>query len=994
MIDDISKHILIVFDSSDSQMNNNQAYSEFEIMMHTISLQYKMFSGKLPKFNLIGHSRGGIINLMYATEHIYNVNNLISIGTPYNGSVLGNIDPLLNLMAFRNPEQIPLDGGIMNDESNISIRNSWNSNYTADANVNVISYGALTSIDLFREMIDEIENDAKYAATYGSIISDYKDLIKTIINIADAYPTLTSNLLNFTNGIAEVTNMFGVDLFDNVITNIEPSLEGQITTEEASKVIDLVQVIDGEFVIADDLFIDTNSQLGLGFYDNIGYNGFKRYVKIFDDTDYTINRAIPNQPGIPHNLEIYDFEITDSIVESVVLGTNNISELEFSEDCNATIKVNGKRGFKFAPAYSGTRRITANNTIITIYKYTSDATIEKVIEGESTISYNFNYNDSYLIVISYYLLDELTIQFNLNDTVTLGNNEIDLESHEKRIFKVNNINQGYYFILSNDDCISLDNATEYDDNKYYKYIDNGVNKYLTLFNRSNEVVNTSICINTPSTQILDTYTTISDNNIVMSFSNPYNEVVSYKINVSYNSGETLMNVYDENNSLLGNITHFENNSEYNIILSPYQKYYIIYSDINATSKIFINPNQFRWKVDDTLLEKDEIILQRGNTYKINLMIYNEGSYVDSNLILNKIGYDECTFVNNFITFPTDIQPGEDVIISVQDYEGYILSIIICLNESEFQWIVENDDDINIKIKCEFISGEEVDSLDVNIGLALNGTESLFGLQENEILTNSSINVTQYLPNKNAYSEIELLYITLNYNLPYESIYENGVHFSFPSIKIHNYFESGNGTIGSPYLISCERHLNNIRKTKELVRYEETESDYMITKNFAVTKNISVSKNFEPIPILKGQFYGYNNNLIKITINKLMTGSAYNGSGLFSTIWDGTVKYIEVDVVGEVNKTGSYGVRKGAICGYIVSGTIQNCVARGSFITLAYNPEGSIVGGICGDTLRGTIKYCTNYMNIKTYGMAGQIVGFRSSYISIISCNENGSVILK
>ncbi len=480
----------------------------------------------------------------------------------------------------------------------------------------------------------------------------------------------------------------------------------------------------------------------------------------------------------------------------------------------------------------------------------------------------------------------------------------------------------------------------------------------------------------------------------MIFSNPYNEVVSYKITIAYNNGQSFINVYDEDNSSIGSLIHFENNSEYNMILSPNQKCYIIYSDINTTSKIFINPNQFRWKVDDTLLETNEVILQRGNSYNINLLLYNEGSYVDSNLILNKIGNDDCTFVNNFITFPTDIQPGEDVIITVQGYEGNVLSIIICLNENEFQWIVENDNEVTIKIKCEFMSGADLEFLDINICLALNGSESLFGLQESEIQTNTPINITQYLPNQNAYSEIELLYIILNYNLPYESIYENGVHFTFPSVEIHNYFESGSGTTGSPYLISCERHLNNIRKTKELVRYEETESDYMITKNFAVTRNISVSNNFEPIPILKGQFCGYNNSLMKITFNKLMTGSAYNGSGLFTTIWGGTVKYIEVDIVGEVNRTGSYGVRKGAICGYIISGTIRNCVARGSFITLAYNPEGSIVGGICGDTLRGTIKYCTNYMNIKTYGMAGQIVGFRSSYISIISCNENGSVILK
>ncbi len=502
MIDDVSKHVVVVFNSSNSQMNNDNSYSEFHQLMDEISMQYKMHTGKLPIFNLIGHSRGGIINLKYATEHIYNVKNLISIGTPYNGSTLGYIDPLLNLMRFTNTEQILSSGGIMNEASNISIRNLWNANYTEDADVNVIAYGALTSIDLFKEMINDIENDVSYATTYGSIISDYKNLINTVINIADAYPSLTSNILNFASGIAEVTNMFGVDLFDNVITNITPSLEGQITTEEVSKVIDLVQVIDGEFIIADDLFIDTNSQLGLGFSDNIAYNGFKRYVKIFDEEDYTDNRAIPNQPGIPHNLEIYDFEIVDSIVSSVVLGTNNTSKLEFCDDENITIAVNGKRAIEFSPDYSGIRNITASNSIITIYKYTENLTLTKVMDAYENISYDFNYNESYLIVLSYYLLDELTIQFNLIDTVILGNNTIVLESNEKRIFKINNMDQGYYLISSSDESISLENAIEYDENEYYKYIDNGADKYITLLNNSNEIVSASISISPPLIQTL------------------------------------------------------------------------------------------------------------------------------------------------------------------------------------------------------------------------------------------------------------------------------------------------------------------------------------------------------------------------------------------------------------------------------------------------------------------------------------------------------------
>ena len=119
MIDDVSKHVVVVFNSSNCQMNNDNSYSEFHQLMDEISMQYKMHTGNLPILNLIGYSRGGI----------------------------------------------------MNEASNISIRNLWNANYTEDADVNVIAYGALTSIDLFKEMINDIENDVGYVTTYGSIIS-------------------------------------------------------------------------------------------------------------------------------------------------------------------------------------------------------------------------------------------------------------------------------------------------------------------------------------------------------------------------------------------------------------------------------------------------------------------------------------------------------------------------------------------------------------------------------------------------------------------------------------------------------------------------------------------------------------------------------------------------------------------------------------------------------------------------------------------------------
>ena len=99
-----NKHLLVVFDSSYTYNNkgswetrrdasNDNVYFQFNYVLSQIALQYKSINpgNKLPKFNLIGHSRGGLTNLQYALDHPDMVENLISIGTPYNGSTTATV---------------------------------------------------------------------------------------------------------------------------------------------------------------------------------------------------------------------------------------------------------------------------------------------------------------------------------------------------------------------------------------------------------------------------------------------------------------------------------------------------------------------------------------------------------------------------------------------------------------------------------------------------------------------------------------------------------------------------------------------------------------------------------------------------------------------------------------------------------------------------------------------------------------------------------------
>ena len=164
VLDDVSKHIVIVYNSSVPGKSNYTVYNEFHNILDNISAQYKNLTGVLPRFNLVGHSRGGITNIMYATEHPYNVASVFSMGAPYSGSVLGELEILLKMMGYTDENYEVINEGvnsIMNEEEMQDIRDAWNSAYTADVNMNVVAYGSMASIHLLDALIEDM--DINYA---------------------------------------------------------------------------------------------------------------------------------------------------------------------------------------------------------------------------------------------------------------------------------------------------------------------------------------------------------------------------------------------------------------------------------------------------------------------------------------------------------------------------------------------------------------------------------------------------------------------------------------------------------------------------------------------------------------------------------------------------------------------------------------------------------------------------------------------------------------
>ena len=112
---DLNKPIVILIDPLKVESGHDiysgdgeaLAYNELETLVNGFIYKYinlKLSSGNhntnIPKINMIGHSRGGILNMLYAIQHPNIVETLVSIGTPYNGSTMLEVGGSLGLYNF------------------------------------------------------------------------------------------------------------------------------------------------------------------------------------------------------------------------------------------------------------------------------------------------------------------------------------------------------------------------------------------------------------------------------------------------------------------------------------------------------------------------------------------------------------------------------------------------------------------------------------------------------------------------------------------------------------------------------------------------------------------------------------------------------------------------------------------------------------------------------------------------------------------------------
>ncbi|MBE7088003.1 MAG: alpha/beta fold hydrolase [Clostridiales bacterium] len=327
-ITDISKHIIIIFDSSNGGAYNYQIYEEFNYMISKIVYDIKCLSGgELPKINLVGHSRGGVTNLQYALDHPDMVASMFSLGTPYFGSDTASTD----IGAMVAGGGIGLDD-IIDRNRYLEYFYRWNDGYDRlYTQIDAHALGGYSDSDFVFDALIESDSEIVESNVTDSVLMSIKWAIKSlpgVVRALDGEAETLDFLLSLLRDedydeselesyIQIITDMqyfnddedmgFWEDLWDNIVHNI---------------------AFVGCPYFMNDLLVDLPSQIGIDEHsDTYRSYMFKIYTKCFREDDYEIGTSkklsSPSMPAIVHNLEARDDDFINYIIANIELGARN-----------------------------------------------------------------------------------------------------------------------------------------------------------------------------------------------------------------------------------------------------------------------------------------------------------------------------------------------------------------------------------------------------------------------------------------------------------------------------------------------------------------------------------------------------------------------------------------------------------------------------------------------------------------------------------------------
>jgi len=300
-LSDISKHIIIVFDGMGKyeRQSNEEAYKELNCVIDKLLYDVRYLGVNNPRINLIGNGRGGLLNLMYAINHPYNVAGLFSIDSPYNGSNIYDLGAaLLNIPEIANLGLDHILGSIINSEGGKDVankeiiqnnKNEWN-DIIKNTNIKAFAIGSAMDsnyLDKLIKSISQIVNVNNGMRSFNdleqfmSIYNNNKEFFKLIIGEEAKFIELLPfiNQINRCKSIKEIIDTVYIN-FNNKECNYAELLN------VSSSVLEDLENGHEQLGLLNTVFIP------LLLFGNTEQDIYNKYIKDTVLKDYTLDEIL------------------------------------------------------------------------------------------------------------------------------------------------------------------------------------------------------------------------------------------------------------------------------------------------------------------------------------------------------------------------------------------------------------------------------------------------------------------------------------------------------------------------------------------------------------------------------------------------------------------------------------------------------------------------------------------------------------------------------
>ena len=348
----LNKHIVLIYDGDrdieSNNASNDEVASYFCNCLDSVLAKLVIFhQGNLPRINLVGQSRGGILNLYYAYKRKNIIDNFITIGTPYTGSLTANLATSfyeLGEVFNINFEDLHGYASLMCDDFMLygydEFLNSLNSSYK------VAIGGEMTPIVFCNELLDLMEyisnnvdigqhfgpNSVIYQilSTISNTLSNNDNLLmSTVVLVCNNIKSICNNALNLLNAaewIGDLITLFpNVDLNENFYSFCE---KASVFLISLSNICDSISDFDQIYnCVKTDFCVELDSQLGNSFLGNnfnqkitipFGTNGYNYFLDNY--------LSDVNLPKVIHNYECNFPSIVNSIF-SILVNRNSLQHI-------------------------------------------------------------------------------------------------------------------------------------------------------------------------------------------------------------------------------------------------------------------------------------------------------------------------------------------------------------------------------------------------------------------------------------------------------------------------------------------------------------------------------------------------------------------------------------------------------------------------------------------------------------------------------------------